>query len=63
MDQIDKIHNVLGTPTTDVLADFQSKTKNIEVNFAAKEGTGIDRLIPHVSPHAKNLISKMLTYK
>ncbi|CAG9332229.1 LF4_7 [Blepharisma stoltei] len=63
LDQIAKIHNVLGTPPKTILDEFRTKTQTIELNFSAKDGTGIDRLIPHASPMAKSLINKMLTYK
>lgn len=61
-DQINKIHSILGTPPKDVLNDFQKHATHMEVNFPAKEGTGIKRLIPHVSPDGQDLIVKLLTY-
>lgn len=34
----------------------------MEFNFPKKEGTGIAKLIPHVSQDAQDLISKLLIY-
>jgi len=62
MDQIDKIHKILGMPPTELISDFQSKAKEIDFSFPHREGTGIDKLIPQVTPLAKDLISKLLTY-
>jgi len=62
LDQVHKIHNILGTPSEDILNNFQKHATHMEINFKSKEGTGIINLIPHVSPEAQDLISKMLTY-
>lgn len=34
----------------------------MEFNFAPKEGTGIAKLIPNVSPDAQEIITKLLIY-
>lgn len=34
----------------------------MEFNFPKKEGTGIAKLIPHVSPETIDIIQKLLTY-
>jgi len=34
----------------------------MEFNFPKKEGTGIAKLIPNVSPEAQEIITKMLNY-
>jgi renal tumor antigen len=34
----------------------------MELNFPKKEGTGIAKLIPHVSPDIVDCITKLLTY-
>ena len=49
LDQIHKIHNVLGTPPKAVLDRFQRYASQIDFNFPQKEGTGIHSLIPHAS--------------
>ena len=61
-DQTHKIHNILGTPSKEILERFQKYASNIEFNFPAKVGTGIIPLIPHATPECQELISKLLTY-
>lgn len=34
----------------------------MELNFTPKKGTGIERLVPHASKDAINLIYKLITY-
>ena len=34
----------------------------MEFNFPKKEGTGIAKLIPNVSPEAQEIITKLLVY-
>jgi renal tumor antigen len=62
VDQISRIHNVLGTPDDNVLNKFKNKTRTISFNFPKKSGTGIDRLIPHASSDSIDLMYKMCTY-
>jgi serine/threonine protein kinase len=62
LDQINKIHNIMGTPNAELLRAFQEKASHMEFNFPAKTGTGVDQLIPHVSKDARELIGLMLTY-
>jgi len=56
MDQIDKIHKILGMPPVEIVNDFKKKAREIDFNFPVREGTGLDKLIPHVSPTARDLI-------
>merc|ERR1719163_1319960 len=49
LDQVQKIHNILGTPPAELLARFQRNASHMDFNFPPKEGSGIARLIPHVS--------------
>jgi renal tumor antigen len=62
LDQIHKIHNILGTPSAEILKAFKDKASHMDFNFPPKEGTGIDKLIPHVSQEARALIGQMLLY-
>ena len=62
LDQINKIHNILGTPPTRILDDFRAHASHMEINFQAKEGTGIEKLLMHMGEDARDLISKMLKY-
>ena len=57
LDQIHKIHNVLGTPPAELLDKFQKHASHMEFNFPKKEGTGIAKLASNVSPDAIDLIS------
>ena len=56
LDQIHKIHNVLGTPPQEVLDRFQSQATHMDFNFHPKQGTGIERLLPHASRECIDLI-------
>jgi len=62
LDQVHKIHNILGTPPQHVLDNFQKHATHMDFDFSQKEGTGIAQLIPHVSPECQDLIIKLLAY-
>eukprot|EP00163_Fabomonas_tropica_P029957 TRINITY_DN6615_c0_g1_i1.p1 TRINITY_DN6615_c0_g1~~TRINITY_DN6615_c0_g1_i1.p1 ORF type:complete len:397 (-),score=56.84 TRINITY_DN6615_c0_g1_i1:257-1447(-) len=62
LDQIQKIHNIIGTPSAEMLAKFKKRSPHMDFNFPHKEGTGIKKLIPHVSADACELITKLLAY-
>jgi renal tumor antigen len=63
VDQINRIHKILGTPASDVLDIFRRKgAAHIDFNFPPDEGTSIAKLIPHASADAVDLLSKMLVY-
>lgn len=63
MDQIQKIHNVLGTPSPELLArKFKRNASHMDFNFAEKKGTGVERLIPHASPEMVELLKKLIKY-
>jgi len=62
LDQINKIHNILGTPSQRILEDFKSHASHMEINFPPKEGSGLEKILLHVNPEAKDLIIKMLVY-
>lgn len=62
LDQIQKIHNILGTPPPELLAKMKQRSQHMDFNFPAKEGTGIPKLIPHASPECIDLICKLLAY-
>lgn len=61
LDQIQKIHNIVGTPPPDLLAKLK-RSVHMNFNFPPKEGTGIDRLIPNAPPDCVELIKKLLAY-
>ncbi|XP_068729341.1 MAPK/MAK/MRK overlapping kinase-like [Montipora capricornis] len=64
VDQIAKIHEVLGTPSTNILKKLQNKSRSMNFNFPAKTGTGLRVLLPHdhVSKECIELIELMCTY-
>lgn len=63
MDQIQKIHNVLGTPSAELLATkFKRNASHMDFNFPEKKGTGIDRLIPHAEPELIDLMKRLIRY-
>jgi len=63
MDQIQKIHNILGTPSPDLLAKkFKRNASHMDFNFPEKKGSGIDRLIPHADPELVSLIKRLTRY-
>lgn len=63
LDQIHKIHNVLGTPSPEVLAKFKvNASAHMDFNFPDKKGTGIRKLLPKGSPDLLDLLEKLLQY-
>ena len=64
LDQISRIHQILGTPTPAVLEIFQQKgAAHLDFNaFEKLPGTKLSKLIPHASPEAVDLMDKMLSY-
>merc|ERR1712166_1085703 len=63
VDQVQKIHHVLGTPPKDILQKFwRYRSSHIDFNFPEQKGLGIPSMIPHASPEAINLIQKLLAY-
>lgn len=61
-DQIDRIHNIIGTPPAAVLDKFQENATHMEFNFPVKRGSGIAKLIPHASADCIDIIVKLLAY-
>lgn len=63
VDQITKIHKVLGTPGKEILDKFKSKGESqISFDFVPQTGVGIPHFIPHASSDALDLMIKMLKY-
>ncbi|KAL0276493.1 UNVERIFIED_CONTAM: hypothetical protein PYX00_004051 [Menopon gallinae] len=63
VDQISKIHDILGTPHTRLLAKFhRHKSRNCEYFFQSKTGTGLSCLVPNLSEHGRDILKQMLTY-
>mmetsp|Transcript_58168 Transcript_58168/g.125744 ORF Transcript_58168/g.125744 Transcript_58168/m.125744 type:complete len:553 (+) Transcript_58168:92-1750(+) len=62
MDQVQKIHNVLGTPSPELVHKFKRNASHMDFNFPEKKGSGIDRLIPHAEPDLLDLMKKLIRY-
>ena len=62
LDQINKIHDCLGTPSKAILDYFRRHATHMEINFPSKKGKGFAQLIPHVSSDGVDIITKMLIY-
>lgn len=53
----------MGSPPKELLEKFQKYATHMEFNFPHVEvGSGLDKLITHVSPDAADLIHKLLVY-
>ena len=64
VDQINKIHAVLGSPSRDILAAFEKLRGNHldGVHFAAMKGTGIARKLTHCSSDLVSFLGELLRY-
>lgn len=62
LDQLHKIHNVLGTPAKELLDKLKAKGTHMNFDFPLKKGTGLQKLAPSASPDALDLLSKLLEY-
>ncbi|CAF3675222.1 unnamed protein product [Adineta steineri] len=62
LDQISKIHDVLGTPTSSTLEKFQHRNTAVDFNFPPRRGTGIARRLSHCSSDTTDLINQLCVY-
>ena len=65
LDQVHKIHHILGTPEEALLDKFQRHASHMdftEFRLRRVEGAGIAKLIPQASPEVIDLIEKLLIY-
>lgn len=62
VDQIAKIHDVIGTPESRLLSKIMKSSRGINYNFPSKPGTGIEKLVPHASRDAVSLIQGLCMY-
>jgi len=64
MDQLVKIHNVLGTPSSDLISrKFKTNGTHNPSDFNEPvKGTGLERLCPHASTEFFDLLYKLLKY-
>jgi len=63
LDQVNKIHAILGTPPAETLAKLKKHSNShIDFNFPHKEGSPMAKLIPHCSPDCIDVIVRLLAY-
>lgn len=61
LDQINKIHDILGTPTPALLAKIR-RNAPMKFSFPNKQATGLARMLTHASPECLDLLSGLLHY-
>lgn len=62
IDQVNKIHNVLGSPSHELLNKFLQNSQRNETDFPTKLGCGIRKYLHRISPLGIDLLEKMLCY-
>ncbi|CAF1191270.1 unnamed protein product [Rotaria sp. Silwood1] len=62
LDQISKIHEVVGTPSPSTLDKFQHRNSAVDFNFPSRRGTGIARHLTHCSADTIDLLNHLCTY-
>lgn len=63
LDQINRIHKVLGTPSPELLTKFKRNgAAHVNFDFPQQTGIGITQLIPHATADCVELMIKMLEY-
>lgn len=62
LDQIHKIHNILGSPPDEILDNFKKKATHLDFNFPYKVRLGINKFLSHSSPECQDIIEKLLIY-
>ncbi|XP_037687744.1 MAPK/MAK/MRK overlapping kinase isoform X2 [Choloepus didactylus] len=61
LDQISRIHDVVGTPAQKTLAKFK-QSRAMSFDFPFKKGSGISLLTANLSPHCLSLLCAMVAY-
>eukprot|EP00956_Cyclotella_meneghiniana_P003227 scaffold3932_cov87-Cyclotella_meneghiniana.AAC.31 len=63
LDQINRIHRVLGTPSPSVLANLK-KYASAQANFSFKQqhGIGLSKLLPDAKSHCLDLLTRSVEY-
>lgn len=62
IDQIDKIHDVFGTPDILLLEKFKKLSRNIRYTFRPKRGIGLDKYMSNFNSDSVDLIKKLCAY-
>mmetsp|Transcript_13863 Transcript_13863/g.16109 ORF Transcript_13863/g.16109 Transcript_13863/m.16109 type:complete len:219 (+) Transcript_13863:1708-2364(+) len=64
VDQINRIHKVVGTPTKAMLSDLKKHgSAKMDFNFREQSGVGIKHFIPHASKESLHLLDQTLKYE
>ncbi|KAJ7989275.1 hypothetical protein DPEC_G00317790 [Dallia pectoralis] len=61
LDQVTKIHDVLGTPDSSLLQKFK-QSRAMRFDFPPRKGSGISQLIPNCGAPSLSLLYQMLAY-
>lgn len=61
LDQLHKIHQILGTPTIQYLQRLKTHSQNC-ISFPKLRGCGIDILLPFITRNGKNILRFMIEY-
>lgn len=63
LDQIFKIHSILGTPSNDILVQFKANpNKNLDMVFPPRPSINLQAILPNTSYEIVDLISQLLVY-
>ncbi|XP_066541937.1 MAPK/MAK/MRK overlapping kinase-like isoform X2 [Hoplias malabaricus] len=61
VDQVSKIHDVLGTPESTILQKFK-QSRAMHFDFLPRKGCGLSQLVPQCSAPSLSLLYQMLAY-
>ena len=62
IDQVNKIHHILGSPSEELFNKLLSKSVRNDIVYEKQSGTGVKNLLANVSSECVDLIQKMLVY-
>ena len=63
VDQINRIHKVLGTPSKNIIDKLKPHASNqVIFRFSRQEGIGLKRLLPDAAPDCLDLLTRTTTY-
>ncbi|GFH55837.1 serine/threonine protein kinase [Chaetoceros tenuissimus] len=63
VDQVNRIHKVVGTPSDDIIARLKAKgSAKINYKFSNMKGIGIKHFIPHASSECVDLLNQTMIY-
>ena len=62
IDQVNKIHGILGSPSKELFMQLINKTQRTEIVYEKRKGIGLHRLMSRFNKDCVDIISKMLIY-